>query len=380
MGVLSNRTLIKEFTIDQRPRDIVERLLQHDPKIIGFGVYIWNVEQMTKVIALLKLVAPNVTIVVGGPEVSYELDEQEIARLCDHVITGMADLEFAALCDKLLQNIEKPLKVTVASNPQLKQLVLPYTLYSTDDIKNRFLYVEASRGCPFKCEFCLSSLDKTAWTFDLDRFLTELDSLYQRGARHFRFVDRTFNLKVKNSVRILEFFLERIDHKLFAHFEVIPDYLPESLKTPLTQFPSGSLQLEIGVQTFNPEVQSLISKKQDNDKTIENITWIRNHTNAHIHTDLIIGLPGEDLDSVAQGFNKLVSLKPHEIQLGILKRLRGSPIIRHTNEYEINYNPDPPYNVLSTNLIDFKSMQRMNRFARYWDLIANSGRFKNRGS
>ena len=376
MGKLVNRTMIKEFTIDQRPTDIVESLLQHDPTIIGFGIYIWNVEQTTKVIAQLKVVAPTVTIVVGGPEVSYELDDQEIVTLSDHVITGMADLEFATLCDELLNNAKTPAKVTAAPDLKLEKLTLPYFLYSSEDIKNRFIYVEASRGCPYKCEFCLSSLDKTAWMFDLDRFLVELDSLYKRGARHFRFVDRTFNLKTRNSARILEFFLERLDDRLFAHFEVIPDHLPETLKTLLIQFPPGSLQFEIGIQTFDPAVQLLISRKQNNDKAVENISWIRNHTNAHIHADLIIGLPGEGLDGFAQGFDKLVSINPHEIQLGILKRLRGSPIIRHTKEYGMNYNPAPPYNVLSTKLIDFDSMQRMNRFARYWDLIANSGRFK----
>lgn len=377
MGKLANQTCVKEFTIDQRPVDIVERLLHHRPKIIGFGVYIWNVEQTTKVIAQLKLIVPEVIIVVGGPEVSYELDKQEIVELSDHVITGMADLEFATLCNALLQgNIGLP-KVTRPPNPQLDALALPYTHYTGDDISNRFVYVEASRGCPFKCEFCLSSLDRTAWSFDLDRLLRELESLYQRGVRHFRFVDRTFNIKVKTSVRILEFFLERLDDQLFVHFEVIPDHLPARLKTLLITFPPGSLQFEIGIQTFNPEVQALISRKQDNDKAIENIIWIRNNSNAHIHTDLIIGLPGENLNSFAQGFNKLVSLDPHEIQIGVLKRLRGSPIIRHTDEYEMNYNPDPPYNILSTNLIDFSTMQRMSRFARYWDLVANSGRFKN---
>ena len=175
MGTLSNRTLVKEFTIDQRPTDIVESLLQYDPKIVGFGVYIWNVEQTIKVIAQLKLIDPTVTIVVGGPEVSHELDEQDVVKLCDYVITGMADLEFAVLCDKLLQNAKTPLKVTAAPNPELNKLTLPYAHYSSDDIKNRFIYVEASRGCPFKCEFCLSSLDKTAWMFDLDQFLAELD-------------------------------------------------------------------------------------------------------------------------------------------------------------------------------------------------------------
>ena len=137
------------------------------------------------------------------------------------------------------------------------------------------------------------------------------------------------------------------------------------------------MQFEIGIQSFNPAVQSLISRKQDNEKCEQNLHWLCTQTHAHLHTDLIVGLPGEDLGSFARGFNKLVLLNPHEIQVGILKRLRGTPIIRHTETFQIKYNPQPPYNILSSNLIDFKTMQRFNRFARYWDLIGNSGRFKN---
>jgi hypothetical protein len=235
--------------------------------------------------------------------------------------------------------------------------------------------VEASRGCPFKCEFCLSSLDKTAWAFDLDLFLEEMARLYSRGTRQFKFVDRTFNLNIKASSRILEFFLERLDKKLFVHFEVIPDHLPDQLKALIARFPEGSLQFEIGIQTLNPEVQALISRKQDTAKAAANLHWLRTESHAHIHADLIIGLPGEDMASFAKGFDQLVAIGPHEIQVGILKRLRGTPIVRHTEGFQMRYNPHPPYNILATDRIDFPSMQRLSRFARYWDLIANSGRF-----
>jgi hypothetical protein len=260
--------------------------------------------------------------------------------------------------------------------PPLAQLRMPYYLYNDDDLKNRVLYVEASRGCPFKCEFCLSALDKTAWPFDLDLFLSEMDRLYKRGARHFKFVDRTFNLKIKNSLRILEFFLERMDADLFLHFEVVPDHLPEALKSMISRFPAGSLQFEIGIQTFNPDVQTRISRKQNNQAAKDNLQWIRDHTQAHIHADLIFGLPGEDCASFAQSFDQLYELRPHEIQVGILKRLKGSPIVRHTEPYKLVFNPNPPFNILSTDCIDFSEVQNLARFARYWDLLANSGRFR----
>jgi hypothetical protein len=203
-----------------------------------------------------------------------------------------------------------------------------------------------------------------------------MDNLYQRGARHFKFVDRTFNLKINTTLKILDFFLERLDDKLFLHFEVIPDHLPEKLKDKLKAFPLGSLQFEIGIQTFNQQVQTLISRKQNNDKSKANLVWLRENTNAHIHADLIFGLPGEKLETFANSFDELYACHPHEIQLGILKRLKGSPIIRHTDDYNLKFNPLPPYNILSNSSVDFITMQRVNRFARYWDMLANSGRFK----
>lgn len=375
MGNLEDASGLLEFIITDRPIDIVEKLLERNPRIIGFGVYIWNVEETARVLAMIRAIDPAIALVVGGPEVSHEWEQQTIARLADHVVAGPGDLVFPDLCRRLLDG-ERPPRLIRAEPPPLAAIALPYRYYTDADIAHRTLYVEASRGCPFKCEFCLSSLDKTAWPFDLDRFLAEMQILHDRGARHFKFVDRTFNLNVKASLGILEFFLARLDERLFLHFEVIPDHLPDALKQAILRFPPGSLQFEVGVQTFNPAVQTLISRRQDNDKTEANLAWLRQHSHAHIHADLIAGLPGEDLDSFAQGFDRLIRLNPHEIQVGLLKRLRGAPIARHEETLGLRYNPYPPYNILQSDCLDFATLQRLNRFARYWDLVGNSGRFR----
>lgn len=374
---LEPRCEIKEFTLESRPEDIVEQLLISAPKIIGFGVYIWNVVQTEKVVALLKAVAPEILVVLGGPEVSYEQEGQAIVELADYVITGWGEVTFRKLAAELLGDdvCDQP-KLLAGEQPKLDQIRMPYHLYDEQDIKHRVLYVEASRGCPFKCEFCLSALDKTAWPFDLDLFLSEMAVLHERGARHFKFVDRTFNLKVKNSLRIMQFFLDRMSDDLFLHFEVVPDHLPEALKEMIAKFPAGRLQFEVGIQTFNSEVQARISRRQDNEKAQRNIQWIKQQSSAYLHTDLIFGLPGESLSSFASSFDQLVELNPHEIQVGILKRLKGSPIIRHTQAHDLVFNPNPPFSIVSNDQVSFQEVQFMGRFARYWDLIGNSGRFK----
>jgi len=379
MGDLKKQTQLLEFTLHNRTEDIVEQIVQTSPRIVGFGVYIWNSIETLDVVRMLKLVNPEIVVIVGGPEISFETTAQELFKIADHVITGQADHAFGETCAMLI-NEELPAKLISPLPIELNTLQSPYPEYTSDDLKNRVLYVEASRGCPFKCEFCLSSLDKTATAFDLDEFLEQMDELVNRGARHFKFVDRTFNLKIDTSRKILEFFLSAIEndqHTLFLHFELIPDRLPDALKALVRRFPEGCLQFEMGIQSFNVEVQQRISRKQQHDKTCDNIRWLRENTRAHIHADLIFGLPGENLDSFGQGFDELLALGPQEIQVGILKRLRGTPIARHTQAFDMRYQTTPPYRILSNADVSFDTVQRIVRFARYWDLIANSGRFPN---
>jgi radical SAM superfamily enzyme YgiQ (UPF0313 family) len=375
LGPLRPQASIAEFDIQQRPLDVVESILARDPQIVGLGVYIWNVAQTTEVVAALKRVRPEVTVVLGGPEVSYETAEQEIARLADYVITGEADLKFAEICAGLLEGKRPAAKIIPAEPPDLARLAMPYDLYDDEDVAHRVIYIEASRGCPFSCEFCLSSLDVPVRQFPAALLLAEAEKLLERGAQRFKFIDRTFNVDIAAARRILEFFLERLRPGLFLHFELVPDRLPVQLREVITKFPPGALQFEVGIQTFNPAVSENISRRQNYARLEENLRFLRRETGAHVHADLIAGLPGETLESFAVGFDRLVALGPQEIQVGILKRLRGTPIVRHDQTWEMIYSPHPPYEILSNKLLDFATLQRLRRFARFWDLTANSGNF-----
>ena len=376
MGALKERTALIEFDISQQTADILEVILREQPRIVGLGVYIWNAAQSRQLVADLKRAAPHITVILGGPEVSYETDQQPIITLADFVITGEADLAFAALCARLLRGERPLLKVIAADLPEFDQLQLPYDLYDERDIAHRVIYVEASRGCPFKCEFCLSSLDVPLRQAPIDRFLAAMQRLLDRGVRQFKFVDRTFNLNIKTSRAILDFFRERCEPGLFLHFEMIPDRLPEALREPIRAFPPGALQFEVGIQTLNPVVEDLISRRQEHDRIVENLRFLREETGVHVHADLIVGLPGEDVASFAAGFDQLAAMRPQEIQVGMLKRLRGVPIVRHDQTWQMVYSASPPYEILQTKLIDFTTMQQMRRFARYWDLVGNSGNFR----
>ena len=375
LGPLRSRAEIMEFEIGQQTLTIVENLLARQPKLIGFGVYIWNVNQTISVLKCLRRLAPDVRVVLGGPEVSYEVEGTEIVGLADVVITGEADLIFAEVCGDILENGVSEKRIVRAPVPSLASIVPPYDLYSDDDVAHRIVYVEASRGCPFTCEFCLSSLDIPVRQFPEDVFLAELEKLYRRGVQHFKFVDRTFNLNLRSSRAILKFFLERLRPGLFLHFEMIPDRLPEGLREIIARFPPGVLQFEVGIQTFDVATSKRISRRQNYVKLADNFAYLRGETGVHIHADLIVGLPGEGIESFGRGFDRLIELRPQEIQIGILKRLKGTPITRHDEEWGLIYGEEPPFEILENGVIGFALMQRMRRFARYWDLVGNSGNF-----
>ncbi|MBF0461312.1 MAG: DUF4080 domain-containing protein [Magnetococcales bacterium] len=375
LAELRPRALLMEFECSDVPEELAETLLQQAPRIVGIGVYLWNVEACTQLVRLLKRIRPDLVIVLGGPEVSFETDEQPIVHEADYVICGEGEHLFYTLCRTLLAGQRPPAKIQRATPLDLSTLVLPYDEYADSDLANRLLYVERSRGCPYRCAFCLSSLDNAVRTIPLDRFLRAMQHLLDRGARQFKFVDRTFNLDETACVAVLEFFLSQMDLGLFLHVEMVPDRLSPALQAVMQQFPPGALQVEIGIQSFNAEVQARIQRRWDPARTMANVGWILAQTGVHVHTDLIVGLPGESLASFAAGFDQLARLNPHEIQVGILKRLRGAPIQAHTQAFGMVYNPDPPYDLLCNDLLDFATLRRLKRFARFWDLLCNSGRF-----
>ena len=378
MNELQNTSKIIEFSINDALQTIAEKLLRENPSIIGIGTYIWNATEVSELIQILKKVNPSITVILGGPEVSHQPFRVDFS-IADYVIQGEGDLSFYELCKKISTNEIKKntdtTQIVKQTAPQLKELNLPYEFYTDDDIKNRYVYVEVSRGCPFECEFCLSSMDEKVRTFDIEAVLGEFEKLWQRGARAFKFVDRTFNINIKTANKILDFFLSK-DENYFAHFEVIPDHFPASLKEKIKLFSHGALQLEIGIQTLNLEVANNISRNLKLDKIKENISFLQNETEAHIHLDLIVGLPGESLESFGKNLDELVNLSSCEIQIGILKKLSGTYINRHDIEHGMVYSDFPPYDILKNNQLSFDDIQMMKRFARFWDLYYNSGNFK----
>lgn len=376
LGDLQARAELKEFTIHKDPTLIAQEILQKNPRIVGLGVYIWNTTQTLPVVEKIKELSPETIIVLGGPEVSFESEGQLICQKADYVIKGEADFLFREFCEKVLVQQEKPEKKFISGPlPDISRIFSPYAFYNQNDIENRVIYVEASRGCPYKCEYCLSSLDKSVRNFPLDPFLKDLESLMDKGTKQFKFIDRTFNLSPSISTKILQFFLERIDRGLFLHFEMVPDRLPQELRDLIQKFPAGSLQFEIGIQTWNPLVASNVSRKNDLTKVRENLAFLKNETTVHTHVDLIAGLPGENLESFAVGFDAVAKLQPDEIQLGILKRLKGTPIIRHEPGFQMRYQSEAPFQILETKDMSVEILAKFQKTSRYWDMIANSGNF-----
>ena len=374
MGEIRPSAEILEFVIGDRPTDIAERLFAANPTILGIGVYIWNVREVAELVRVLKALAPDLFIVLGGPEVSHDPLRGDFAA-ADYIIRGEGEFAFADLCRTLLAGGHPAQRIINAAPPDLNDLRLPYDGYTDEDVLHRVIYLEASRGCPFRCEFCLSSIDHQVRYFKPEKIRQAIDNLWQRGVRHFKFVDRSFNLDVDLATQLLDAFLLRKEPFL-VHFEMIPGHCPPALKERLKRFPPGSLQLEIGIQTLNPEVAARIGRPLDVDKIEENLTFLTRETAAHLHLDLIFGLPGADIRIMAEDLDRLLTLARGEIQLGILKKLSGTAIASHDGPFAMVFSPLPPYELLQNDRVSFAQMQELKRLARYWDLCYNSGRFR----
>lgn len=376
MGNLQSRCVIREFTINDNIQDIAEQLLANRPKIIGIGVYIWNAIECAELVATLKSVAPETIIILGGPEVSHAPIRIHVGA-ADFIIQGEGDLAFGELCKAILDGLAPRQQIIRAPLPDVTTINLPYDLYTDEDVAHRQIYVEASRGCPFLCEFCLSSIDEKVRNFNVEIVLQHLERLWQRGVRSFKFIDRTFNLNVKIASQLLDFFLAKCQSEpCFVHFEVIPDHFPDALKERISKFPAASLQLEIGIQTLNPDVAKNIHRHLKLDKIGQNIRFLEHETAVHMHLDLIVGLPGETLESFGENLNQLCAMTGSEIQIGILKKLSGTTLARHDDEHGMVYADRPPYDILKNKLLSFEDIQQMKRFSRFWDLFYNSGNFK----
>ena len=374
MKELQEQTVIKEFVINSQVPDAIETVLRENPKIVGIGAYIWNANEVGEFIEILKQVAPHITIITGGPEASYFPHRVDFSG-SDYFVQGEGDIAFYELCKAVREGHPPKNKIVKADIVDLSKIELPYKHYSDEDIANRQCYVEASRGCPYSCEFCLSSLDKKVRKLDTDIFLKEMEILWNRGVRSFKFIDRTFNQGIRTANKLMDFFLSK-EPPYFIHFEVIPDNFPSSIKERIKEFPPASLQLEVGIQTLSPQISENINRKLNIEKIKTNLEFLENETTAHLHVDLIIGLPGESLEQFGKNLDLLYSMTRCEIQLGILKKLSGTTLNRHDEMHGMVYSNRPPYDILQNTLIPFDKMQEIKRFTRFWDLVYNSGNFK----
>jgi radical SAM superfamily enzyme YgiQ (UPF0313 family) len=407
LGGLEEKCEIIEFNLRQPLGEKVETLLTANPRILGISVSIWNHTATLELLGELEKAwtahnTPKPLVVLGGPEVTHLPEDANIFQFADFVIRGEGETVFRMLCEDIMIGMaHNTQKFINAEHVSFEKIKAAYHLYTDEDLAKKLIYVEASRGCPFNCEFCLSSLDSEVREFPLDPFLAQMDELISRGAKTFKFLDRSFNVNIKRALKIIEFFLEKIEEQkrqLVVHFEMVPSIFPDELREALSRFPPESLRLEIGIQSLNREVCARIGRLCDPEKELETLRFLREKTNAIIHADLIAGLPGEDLAFFGRGFDRLwialnsaalynsalcsstlCSAAPAppqrrtEIQLGILKLLPGAPISRHNEAFKMRYNPLPPYEIEETAAIGAVDLCRIKNFARFWELIVNRG-------
>ncbi len=378
LGPLSQRAVLLEFDLDTQPMQIVSRLMETEPRVAGFSVYLWNTRLVRDSLALLHRVAPRIAVVLGGPEI-VPGGAAEWDGLADALVCGEGETAFRNWCAQALGRAEteegrrKPEIIVNHEGEDLAALTLADARYSDYDMQRRVVYVESARGCPHHCLYCTSC--GTHWRrFPSGRLCASLQSLLKRGLRDFRFLDRTFNADDTHAAAVLDFFLQQDTDGLKLHLELTPSRMGKKLLQRLAAFPAGVLHIEVGVQTLNAAVARAIGRAESRDEVSDTLHALLAGTRAVIHADLIFGLPGEDEASFASGFDCLARMGIPEIQVNRLKGLPGTPLLR-LPALTGAFSPLPPYEVLRTDCLGFADLTRMQRLAHAWDRLHNRGHF-----
>ena len=378
---------IKAFSINDRVENILEGIIEEKPDVVAFSCYIWNMEFVNRLAELIKLVDPNIEILYGGPEVSYEGKEFLENHEGEYVIVGEGEKTFREfVLYKLGEGKIEDIKGLnykrdgkVFENPKrpemdMNELVFPYTY--EEDINNKIVYYEASRGCPFKCKYCLSSVMHGVRFLDVERVKKELKYFMERGLKLVKFVDRTFNCNREYTVELLKYLSEQ-DTETRFHFEVAADLLTEEQIEILNNAPKGRFQLEVGVQTTNNEVLHNINRYITYENIKEKVLKVASGKNVMQHLDLIAGLPGEDLESFKKSFNDVHAIRPDEIQLGFLKLLNGSSMREEAEKWGIVYSPYAPYEIIRSKDISYEELLLLKKVEAMVDKYYNSCKFNN---
>lgn len=379
---------LKEYTINDSLYNVIDDIYIEKPEVVGFSCYIWNIDMILKLCSSLKKLLPTVTIVLGGPEVSFDsIDLMERHPSIDFIIKGEGETSSkklfnyldGKLCD--ISNIDSLVyrnnncileNTEVSQIKNLDSLPFPYG-NELSGLENKILYYESSRGCPYNCSYCLSSTIEGVRFFSLDRVKQDLKWFIDNNIPLIKFVDRTFNCG-KFYFLIFKFLVENRRNTKF-HFEISAEILEDSVIRYLNTIPEGLFQFEIGVQTTNENTLELIDRKANFQKLSDIVNKLRSKGNIHLHLDLIAGLPGEDFNSFSKSFNDVFMLKPHMLQLGFLKLLKGSKLRNTALKYGINYTDYPTYEVLNTMELTFSEISALKKVEALVDRYYNSGRF-----
>ena len=364
---------IQEFVISQPIWKIASEILNNKPDILGISVYIWNRGQSFELIERLKKQDPSIRVVIGGPEVSFDMTSTDQYT----VIAGEGEkkwIEFLGQFHKKTIPSDEKLKDWESYGENLPELTPAYIKEDLSQLKNRIVYLETSRGCPYLCSFCLSALDKTVRFFDDHTIHQQINLLIKGGVTKIKFVDRTFNLKPLHMKELMSW-LSKFDGVAF-HFEVVGDLLTKDLLDFLETVPKGMFQFELGVQTTDQSSQEKIKRKQNNQKLFSAIERLISSNLIHIHCDLIFGLPGETIDDILNSFEEVCMLLPHELQLGFLKFLPGAPIKKIIDDYGYEYQSTPPYEFILNNNLSASQLNYLKKFEDIFDIFYNSKRFR----
>ena len=378
---------LSEYTIKDPTLNIATDLFSKKPDIIGFSCYIWNIEETIKVIKILRKIMPEVTIILGGPEVTYDVPYW-LERLVDvdFIVIGEGEESFKQLLDQLNGDRDwskvhgvaylsegKPVIKPQQNKIDLRDVPSPFRFQEDlPQLGKRVTYIETSRGCPFRCQFCLSSIEVGVRYFDREKVKEEIRYLMKHGAKTIKFVDRTFNISRSYAMEMFQFLIDEHLPGTVFQFEITADIMrPEVIEFLNEHAPQGLFRFEIGIQSTNDETNDLVMRKQNYKKLTRTVTMVKDGGKIDQHLDLIAGLPEEDYYSFRKTFNDVFELRPEELQLGFLKMLRGTGLRIRANEHQYTYMDHSPYEILGNNVLSFDDIVRIKQvedvLEKYWN-------------
>jgi radical SAM superfamily enzyme YgiQ (UPF0313 family) len=364
---------ILESNINVSRFNVLSQLYLKKPDVIAISCYIFNIDYIDRLLPEIRLLLPQTKIILGGYEAAF--DTGKYLDLCDYIVKGEGDLVFGKLLESICKNTPQfPKIIDAGTVKNLDETASPYTGEYCSLGKNKILYYESSRGCPFACSYCMSANTRGVRAFSLERVFSDLNNIMRHTPKQIKFVDRTFNYDVKRAAAILEYIMENFSQGgTNFHFEIAPQLFDERLFAILAKAPKGLLQFEVGVQSYNKDALKSIKRNADAETVDNNLKRLISLGNIHIHADLIAGLPEESLQSFIKGFNRLFNLKPHHLQLGFLKVLKGSELF-YNRQGTVTFGT-PPYEVAFTPDLSFDDILKLKTAEEMLEIYYNSNRF-----